>query len=258
MRRKTPSNTERAVLTRSARRCALCFQLIGDLRLKEGQIAHLDHDPANSAESNLAWLCLPHHSLYDSRTSQHKNYTAAEVKFYRAALYKAIRQKLHHAGGGSTDTQRQEKEIALVFVKHPQERPSWVTHIVKPVYRMVLSSKWVVTNVSARKISVVNAWLEDPSAPGVAQLFLLKEGDLPGLARAKPTLFLESNQIGEMECNFVFQPPLHKPPAPVTATVMVEDNLANRYRFSSVTFWHMFPVNDGYMNAYFPQSQAKP
>jgi hypothetical protein len=88
--------------------------------------------------------------------------------------------------------------------------------------------------------------------------FGLKEGVLPGLARAKPTLFLESNQIGEMECNFVFQPPLHKPPAPVTATVMVEDNLANRYRFSWVTFFHMFPVNDGYMNAYFPESQAKP
>jgi hypothetical protein len=61
---------------------------------KHGQIAHLDQDPANTAEENLAWLCLEHHSLYDSSTSQHKNYTLAEAKKARDDLYAAI------AGGG--------------------------------------------------------------------------------------------------------------------------------------------------------------
>jgi hypothetical protein len=39
---------------------------------KLGQIAHLDKDPSNAAEDNLAFMCLTHHALYDSKTSQHK------------------------------------------------------------------------------------------------------------------------------------------------------------------------------------------
>ena len=85
--RYTNPAVEARVLTRSARRCCLCFYLMHDLNPKEGQIAHLDHDPTNSAEDNLAFLCLAHHSLYDSRTSQHKNYTIREVKEAREALH---------------------------------------------------------------------------------------------------------------------------------------------------------------------------
>jgi hypothetical protein len=60
-----------------------------------GQIAHLDQDPSNDAEDNLAFLCFEHHSLYDSTTRQHKNYTLAEVKHMRNSLYEAIRNKEH-------------------------------------------------------------------------------------------------------------------------------------------------------------------
>src|SRR5260370_20044452 len=35
-------------------------------------------------------MCMPHHSMYDSTTSQHKNYTLAEVEAYRTRLYEAI------------------------------------------------------------------------------------------------------------------------------------------------------------------------
>lgn len=94
-RRATPSATELLVLDRSRRRCALCYQIDNDLFEKHGQIAHLDQDPTNFAEGNLAWLCLRHHSLYDSKTSQHKNYTQAEVKAARSRLYAAIRRNLH-------------------------------------------------------------------------------------------------------------------------------------------------------------------
>ena len=72
-------------------------KLTGDLTEKYGQIAHIDKDPANYKEDNLAWLCLDHHSVFDSRTSQHKNYTQAEVKDARAALYLAIEQGKHSA-----------------------------------------------------------------------------------------------------------------------------------------------------------------
>lgn len=59
----------------------------------------------NYAEDNLAFLCMEHHSLYDSTTSQHKNYTLTEAKDARQRLYAAIvaqehvlQEPLKHAG----------------------------------------------------------------------------------------------------------------------------------------------------------------
>ena len=89
-RKPVPAKNETAVLTKSARRCPLCYHLNGDLTEKVGQIAHLDGDRTNGAEDNLAWMCMPHHSVYDSTTSQHKNYTLAEVKTLRTKLYETI------------------------------------------------------------------------------------------------------------------------------------------------------------------------
>lgn len=95
LRKKTLPNVETTVLAKSARRCTLCFHLKGDLTEKLGQIAHLDQDRSNSTEDNLAWMCLEHHSLYDSKTKQHKNYTVHEVKAARAKLYKLVAQGKH-------------------------------------------------------------------------------------------------------------------------------------------------------------------
>lgn len=89
-RKKLLATVETAVLAKSARRCTLCFHLKGDLSEKQGQISHLDDDPSNGAEENLAWMCLDHHSTYDSKTKQHKNYTIGEVKAARAKLYDLI------------------------------------------------------------------------------------------------------------------------------------------------------------------------
>lgn len=86
-RPKIPTSVQTAVLTESRRRCCLCFHLDGDDSEKPGQIAHLDHDPTNNAEDNLAWLCLPHHDRYDSRTSQSKGLTIEEAKGARRSLY---------------------------------------------------------------------------------------------------------------------------------------------------------------------------
>src|SRR5712671_5214974 len=83
-RKKTLKDVETAVLAKSARRCALCFHLKDDLTEKRGQIVHLDDDPSNRTEDNLAWMCLDHHTLLDSKTSQHKNYTPHEVKAARS------------------------------------------------------------------------------------------------------------------------------------------------------------------------------
>lgn len=94
-RKKTPDDIEAEVLMKSARRCTLCFYLKGSLKKKHGQIAHLNGNRANYGMDNLAFMCLKHHSIFDSTTSQHKNYTLKEVKAARARLYDAIAQGQH-------------------------------------------------------------------------------------------------------------------------------------------------------------------
>ena len=89
-RKKTGSKTEAEILLSSRRRCCICFGLNRDFGIKSGQIAHLDRDNSNDAYDNLAFLCLEHHDMYDSSTSQSKNFTISEVKKYREELYSSI------------------------------------------------------------------------------------------------------------------------------------------------------------------------
>jgi len=96
-RKKTPPEIEADVLLKSVRRCTLCFHLAGDLAEKLGQIAHLDQNPSNFDEDNLAFMYLDHHTLFDSKTSQHKNFTVKEVKVTRKRLREAILQGKHLA-----------------------------------------------------------------------------------------------------------------------------------------------------------------
>jgi hypothetical protein len=110
-RKATPKEIETAVLTKAARRCAFCFYLSGDLGEKEGQIAHLDQNPSNFAEDNLLFLCLRHHTLYDSKTSQHKNYTISEAKQERNELYEAIVRREHWSDPSSS------QQKARLFLK---------------------------------------------------------------------------------------------------------------------------------------------
>ena len=78
------------MLVQSRRRCCICFGLHRQIRVKQGQIAHLDRNRSNNAISNLAYLCLEHHDAYDSTTRQSKGFTAREVRAYRAELYRAV------------------------------------------------------------------------------------------------------------------------------------------------------------------------
>jgi len=86
-RKKTPVDTEKNVLVKSRHRCCLCFHLDGCLREKDGQIAHLDKDPSNGKEENLAFLCLRHHNEYDSVPSQSIGLKQKVVKHARQRLY---------------------------------------------------------------------------------------------------------------------------------------------------------------------------
>ncbi len=92
---------EASVLTKSARRCALCFGLDGDLTRKKGQIAHIDKDPSNAREENLVYLCVEHHDEYDSTTRQSKGITADELRTYKQALTDAILRGDHRRQTGA-------------------------------------------------------------------------------------------------------------------------------------------------------------
>jgi hypothetical protein len=91
-RQRPGTSVEGRVLVKSLRRCAICFGLEGELVEKAGQLAHVDRNPENSVENNLVFLCLRHHDKYDSKPSQSKRYTAAEVKHFRSELYKLIKR----------------------------------------------------------------------------------------------------------------------------------------------------------------------
>jgi hypothetical protein len=94
-RKSVADDVEEAVLTKSARRCALCFGFDGTLERRQGQIAHIDRNHANSSEENLAYLCLEHHNEYDSRPSQSKRITMRELRNYRNRLHEAIARGDH-------------------------------------------------------------------------------------------------------------------------------------------------------------------
>jgi hypothetical protein len=89
-RKRIPDDVQARVLTRSRRRCCICYGLNRDTSIKQGQIAHIDQNAANAAEENLVFLCMPCHDRYDSTTRQSKNFTASEVKHFREELDRAL------------------------------------------------------------------------------------------------------------------------------------------------------------------------
>jgi hypothetical protein len=90
MRKTISKKVESEIFLQCRRRCAICFGLNRDSSIKKGQIAHLDKDNSNSEIENLVFLCLEHHDQYDSRTSQSKNLTLAEVRHYKKELERQI------------------------------------------------------------------------------------------------------------------------------------------------------------------------
>lgn len=82
--------TQSAVLTKSRRRCCLCYWLNGIDEVKKGQIAHLDQDRSIADEDDLVFLCHDHHDEYDSIPSQSKGLREKEVRHWRDELYREM------------------------------------------------------------------------------------------------------------------------------------------------------------------------
>ena len=89
-RKKIPTEIQTQVLIQCRRRCCICYGLEKDYKIKSGQIAHINHNKNDNRLDNLAFLCLPHHDQYDSKTSQSKNLTSNEVREFRKELQNEI------------------------------------------------------------------------------------------------------------------------------------------------------------------------
>ena len=91
-KRKPPTKaTEEAVLSKCRRRCALCYSFDdNDKADLQGQLAHISDDRSDSSEENLAYLCLRHHDIYDSKRSQSKGITEGELKRAKSCLEQYI------------------------------------------------------------------------------------------------------------------------------------------------------------------------
>jgi hypothetical protein len=89
-RKAIPEDTQNAILLKSRRRCCLCFWLEGKDEVLKGQIAHLDRNPENNIEDNLAFLCFDHHDDYDGTTRLAKGLLESEVRHWRDELYREM------------------------------------------------------------------------------------------------------------------------------------------------------------------------
>jgi len=69
----------------------LCFYLCDRRKVCKGQLAHINHRSEDSRFENLVFLCLEHHDEFDSRTSQSKGLSEAEVRTYRDHLYDYVK-----------------------------------------------------------------------------------------------------------------------------------------------------------------------
>jgi len=141
-----PVQTE--VLTKSRRRCCICFGLNRDESIKKGQIVHLDGDPNNNDIDNLAFLCLDHHDELDSSTSQSKGLSAIEVKGYREELYR----KFSFWGAGIS------QHHLLKFLAHNIDLDVMVDAAVKIGGRVVFYGANFVIDVLTTKEVTYSDW----------------------------------------------------------------------------------------------------
>jgi hypothetical protein len=147
-RKRVPTDDEADVLVLSRRRCCMCLALEKDDKEKEGQVAHLDGDRNNNKPENLAWLCLVHHSRYDSTTSQTKNYQMKEVKKYRQILYDYIKREFHNSIPDEKFLELLQNSIQLVVKEN--------THSMDDNIITIKTSNLELTDFSLVRLELIN------------------------------------------------------------------------------------------------------
>ena len=167
-RKKLSDIKQFSVLYSSARRCCLCFSLNQGYSEKKGQIAHLDQNRSNYSVENLAWLCLPHHDVYDSKSSQSKAYSEFEVKQYRQALYDEVNcRRLISVGNDTVEKVRFKRQLIednlalFFFAAHAMYEPPFRDLLLKevkdPDFREQIESAWMFLSTPASEGSLAES-----------------------------------------------------------------------------------------------------
>lgn len=138
VRKPLSKKLEELVLIECRRRCCICFGLNRDTNIKKGQIAHIDKNPGNHENDNLAFLCLDHHDQYDSKTSQSKNFTIREVKVFKKELIDVIK-----------DTWKQPLKIGDMELKSDSRIDG---HYIRDIKNQ--SAEFDIETLSSKKIKV--------------------------------------------------------------------------------------------------------
>lgn len=181
IRPQIPTKVQLDVIYLSARRCCMCFSLDADFSEKQGQIAHLDHDKSNNKPNNLAWLCLPHHDQYDSKTSQSKGYSEKEVKKYLDNLHGHVakwRRDAESVVKPVSEAMRKflDENIGLVFfaalaTSDPVLRPVMLEQLADPLIKERIIDVWAFLDSPAnddidRKVTNADLMVQDISRSG--------------------------------------------------------------------------------------------
>jgi hypothetical protein len=109
--------------------------------VKRGQIAHLNHNPADNRADNLVYLCFEHHDEYDSTTRQAKGLTEGEVRHHRDRLHDAMRPKQEVMGRVEpSEDDAPETEVELTpFPRHPSYG---IVRRANPRFSEMVSGPW--------------------------------------------------------------------------------------------------------------------
>lgn len=194
-RAKPTRGVETSVLLRSKRRCCLCFHLNDDLAEKKGQIAHLDRDPSNNQEDNLAFLCLEHHAVHDPKQTQAKGFTQHEVKTARRILYEYLEERGLTTPSNSRPLLLVPHEVALVLRVDEPAVLEWLNR--GELGGVELDGRWLTTPndviafVAERKISTHTRTLRE-ALQDQRRWAEVVVRDFPELAdRLRGTVFVE-------------------------------------------------------------------
>lgn len=141
-RKAVPTKVETEVLSKSRRRCALCYGINRFQEAVTGQIAHIDRNSSNSSFDNLVFLCLEHHDKYDSTSRQSKNYTQNELKKYRDELYSDLEKSLSVPSNFFTSATYDNDEYSGKFLHTTENRESTIE------IKHISGNKYVIDGIS--------------------------------------------------------------------------------------------------------------
>lgn len=186
-----PRAVEVAVLRKSARKCAFCFGLEKDTRTKRGQIAHINHNPADCRERNLAWLCLAeHHDVYDSTTRLSKNLTPGELRHYKKLLEAWVRNEMPSLD--QQPTTLQEKLLRAVLGRHLRKAQVFLNTGGSQNQREVIQLHEILDEVSSHFTS------DKPVQKALIHLGNLVGSTSRSSKGAHPQAFVELSRIQEL------------------------------------------------------------